>query len=143
MTSLALSLEAQDPESMQNWTVNLVPLRTQLVGAIQPALRVLLGAVGLVVLIACANVGTLLLARSKSRSHEIAIRVALGAKPWQITRQVLTESFLLAAMSGAAGLLLARWSASALFAVAPKGLFPLEGAPVDLRVLALRPASPR
>jgi putative ABC transport system permease protein len=136
MTSLALSLEAQDPESMKNWTFNLVPLRSQLVGAIQPALRVLLGAVGLVLLIACANVGTLLLARSKSRSHEIAIRVALGAKPWQITRQVLTESFLLAAMSGAAGLLLARWSASALFAVAPKGLIPLEGAQVDLRVLA-------
>ena len=136
MTSLAVRLEAEDPESMKNWTVNLVPLRTQFVGAIQPALRVLLGAVGLVLLIACANVGTLLLARSKSRSHEIAIRVALGAKPWQIIRQVLTESLLLAAMGGAAGLLLARWSASALFAIAPKGLIPLEGAQIDLRVLA-------
>jgi putative ABC transport system permease protein len=136
MTGLALSLEAQDPESMKNWTVNLVPLRTQLVGAIQPALRILLGAVGLVLLIACANVATLLLARSKSRSHEIAIRVALGAKPWQVIRQVLTESFLLAAMGAAAGLLLARWSASALLALAPKGLIPLDGAQVDLRVLA-------
>jgi putative ABC transport system permease protein len=136
MTSLALSLEAQDPESMKNWTVNLVPLRTQLVGAIQPALQVLLGAVGLVLLIVCANVATLLLARSKSRSHEIAIRVALGAKPWQVIRQVLTESFLLAALGGIAGLLLARWSASALLALAPAGLVPLEGAEVDWRVLA-------
>jgi putative ABC transport system permease protein len=136
MTSLALSLGAQDPESMKNWTVNLVPLRTQLVGAIQPALRVLLGAVGLVLLIACANLATLLLARAKSRSHEVAIQVALGAKPWQVMRQVLTESFLLAAAGGAAGLLLARWSANALLAVAPKGLIPLDGAQVDLRVLA-------
>jgi putative ABC transport system permease protein len=136
MTSLALSLEAQDPESMKNWTVNLVPLRTQFVGAIEPALRVLLGAVGLVLLIACANVATLLLARSKSRSHEIAIRVALGAKPWQVIRQILTESLLLAVIGAAAGLLLARWSSSALLALAPKGLIPLEGAQVDLRVLA-------
>jgi len=136
MTSLALSLEAQDPESMKNWTVNLVPLRTQFVGGIEPALRVLLGAVGLVLLIACANVATLLLARSKSRGHEIAIRVALGAKPWQVIRQVLIESLLLAVLGGAAGLLLARWSAGALLAIAPKGLIPLDGAQIDLSVLA-------
>jgi putative ABC transport system permease protein len=135
MTSLAMSLETQEPEFMKNWTVNLVPLRTQLVGAIQPALRILLGAVGLVLLIACANVATLLLARSKSRSHEIAIRVALGARPWQVIRQVLTESFLLASMGAFAGLLLAHWSAGALLALAPKGLIPLEGAQLDLRVL--------
>jgi putative ABC transport system permease protein len=136
MSSLALSLEMQDPESMNNWTVNLVPLRTQFVGAIEPALRVLLGAVGLLLLIACANVATLLLARSNARSRDIAIRVALGAKRWQIVRQVFTESFVLAAISGVAGLLLARWSANALLAIAPKGLIPLEGVQVDLRVLA-------
>jgi putative ABC transport system permease protein len=135
MTSLALSLEAQDPESMKNWTVNLVPLRTQLVGAIEPALRVLLGAVGLVLLIACANVATLLLARSKSRSHETAIRVALGAKPWLVIRQMLTESLLLAGFGGIVGLVVARWSTSALLALAPEGLIPLDGAQVDLHVL--------
>jgi putative ABC transport system permease protein len=136
MTSLALSLEAQDPESMKNWTVNLVPLRTQLVGAIEHALQVLLGAVGLVLLITCANVATLLLARSKARSHEIAIRVALGAKPWLVIRQMLTESVLLAAFGGIAGLIVARWSTNALLALAPEGLIPLDGAQVDLRVLA-------
>ena len=136
MTSLAQRLEAEDPASMKNWGVNLVPLRTQLVGEIEPGLRYLQAAVGLVLLIACANVATLFLARAAARKHEIAIRMAVGAGATRVVRQILTESCLIAALGGAAGLLLAWWSTKALLAFAPANLIPLEGVSMDVRVLA-------
>ena len=136
MSALASRLAAEDPASMKNWGVNLVPLRTQLVAEIVPGLRYLQAAVGLVLLIACANVATLFLARAAARRHEIAIRMAVGAGVWRVVRQILTESCLIAAMGGVIGLLLAWGCTKTLLTLAPPNLIPLEGVPMDLRVLA-------
>lgn len=135
MKSLAARLEAENPASMKNWGVNLVPLRTQLVGDIEPGLRLLLAAVALVLIIACANVATLFLARATARKHEIAIRIALGAPALRVVRQILTESCLIAAFGGVLGLLFAVWSTRILKTLVPPNLIPLEGVHVDARVL--------
>jgi len=118
-----------------HWGVNVVPLRQQISGDLRPALLVLFGAVAFVLLIACANVSSLLLARAASREREMAIRTAIGASRWRIARQLLMESLLLALIGGGIGVALAVWGTNALLAASPRNLLDLRFVSMDLHVL--------
>ncbi len=135
MRSIARRLELQDQEANAGYSANVVPLRDQVVGDIRTTLWTLLGAVVFVLLIACANVANLLLARAGSREKEIALRCALGANPARLARQLLTESVLMALAGGLLGLLLAAWSVSILKQLGPGSLPRLKEISVDWRVL--------
>src|SRR5215475_6809431 len=115
LTNIAANMERQYPQYNRNATAYLTPVDEQIVGSeARRALWVLLGAVGFLLLIACTNVSNLMLARAGARRKEMALRVALGAGTWRIARHLLTESLLLALLSGGAGLLTAAWGISAI-----------------------------
>ncbi len=136
MTGIGARLERQYPDSNRNKSVAVTGMRDSMVGNVRLMLYVLLGAVGLVLLIACANIANLLLARATARTREIAIRAAVGAGRGRIARQLIVESLLLAAISGVAGLLLALWGSSALVALAPANVPRLAETGIDGSVLA-------
>jgi putative ABC transport system permease protein len=140
MNTIREQMRREHPGDYEAGSLAIVPLRAALTGNVQTALYVLLGAVGFVLLIACANVANLLLARSVTRQRELALRAVLGAGRARIIRQLLTESFMLSAGGAVAGVCLAILAVQGLAAFAPVSLPRLEHVAVDGRVLAFTAA---
>jgi predicted permease len=125
------------PDSNANESFRARPLAESMVVDVRAGLLVLLGAVACVLLIACANVAGLMLARSLARRRELAVRASLGASAWQLARQLIVESLVLALVGGAAGLVLAGWGVDFLLAMAPEQLTRLSEVELDWRVAAI------
>jgi predicted permease len=135
MDAISERLASEFPAENKGWTVRLVPMQKEIVGDVRTALLVLLGAVGLVLLIACANIANLLLTRATSRSKEIAVRTALGAGRSRIIRQLLSETAVLGLLGGVVGIALAYWGVRALSSLLPDNLPQLNAIRVDNFVL--------
>ena len=131
---------AQGKEPLPLAVVEIVPLHQQLVAGVRLTVLVLWGAVGLVMLIACVNVAGLMISRTLSRQREMAVRAAVGARRWQLIRQLLTESVVLGLAGGVMGLLIAIWSTRAIGSLAPADfagtVYDLSSIPIDWRVFA-------
>ena len=136
LDAIAARLATQFPVTNKGWSVKLEPLQTVLVGNVRPAFMVLIGAVSLVLLIACANIASLLFARNTARQREIAIRTALGAGRSRLLRQLLTESLVLALAGGLVGIFLANAGVELLKQLGPQSLPRLDEVNVNGAVLA-------
>jgi len=134
--AIARSLEREYPETNARVGAFVAPLREHFVADLRTTLTVLAGAVGFVLLIACANIANLLLSRASNRTREVAIRAAIGASRWQVARQLMTENLLLASAGGAGGLLIAVWGVRFLEKMMPAGIGAMTAVTVDVPVLA-------
>jgi predicted permease len=128
-------LSKEYPAESKGWVTRVEPLQKNLVGDVEPALLVLLGAVGLVLLLACANIANLLLSRATSRTREIAVRTTLGAGRGRIMRQLLSETAALGVLGGIAGILLAYWGVRGLSSLLPENFPLVNGIALDWTVL--------
>jgi putative ABC transport system permease protein len=136
LDAIAGRLAQQFPDTNKRWSLSLEPMQDVIVGPVRPALLILLGAVAFVLLIACANVANLLLARNAARRKEMAIRAALGAGRARVVRQLLTESVLLAAAGGGLAVLLAMWGVGFLRSLGAGNLPRMEEVRISGAVLA-------
>lgn len=135
LNTVSSALGQQYPDTNQNLEMRMLPLHEEVTGSVRTSLLLLFGAVGLVLLIACANVANLVLTRSAGRRKEVSIRVALGAGRKRLIQQLLTESIMLAMIGGAAGLILAVWGVNALLAMSPESLPRQADIGIDFQML--------
>jgi len=136
VANVAADIQKQHFPTQPGWTIGVKPWLDVIVGAVRRTMYIFLGAVGFVLLIGCANVANLLLARSTTRQREMAVRTALGATRLSLIRALLVESLMLALIGATAGLVLASWASRAFIALAPGGIPRIDQVGLDPRVLA-------